>query len=144
MDELSMLIKKSIKSKYGSTRAFSEELGIPQTTIVSSIKNGVGGTSFSTVCKMCNALDIKLINGIYPARVTEGAKDLIIKMANLDEKGLHTVATILEMEYTRCKNEEAAVNKAVETARREIELKNNSTDDDSLSTEDVKSLLKSF
>ena len=58
MDELTQLIKKNIKIKYSSTRRFAEELGIPQTTIVSAIKNGISGTAFTTVCKMCKALDI--------------------------------------------------------------------------------------
>ena len=41
MDEFTQLIKKNIKSKYSSTKRFADELGIPQTTIVSAIKNGV-------------------------------------------------------------------------------------------------------
>ena len=51
MDELTLLIKKNIKAKYSSTRRFSEKLQIPQTTIVSAMKNGVSGTAFATVCK---------------------------------------------------------------------------------------------
>lgn len=105
MDELTLLIKKNIKSKYSSTRKFSEELGIPQTTIVSAIKNGVGGTAFTTVCRMCKALGIKIVNGIYPVAVTDTTKNLIEKLSKLDEKGIHTVATVLEMEYNRCRVE---------------------------------------
>lgn len=102
MDELTLLIKKSIKQKYSSTRKFSEEMGIPQTTIVSAIKNGVAGTSFTTVCKMCKALDIKMINGVYPVKVTDNTVEMIKKLSKLDDKGIHTVATVLEMEYMRC------------------------------------------
>lgn len=109
MDELTLLIKKNIKSKYSSTRKFSEELGIPQTTIVSAIKNGVGGTAFTTVCKMCKALGIKIVNGIYPVAVTDTTKNLIEKLSKLDEKGIHTVATVLEMEYNRCRMEAEAI-----------------------------------
>lgn len=105
MDELTLLIKKNIKQKYSSIRKFSEEIGIPQTTIVSAIKNGVAGTSFTTVCKMCKALDIKIINGVYPAKVTDNTIEIIKKLSTLDEKGLHTVATVLEMEYLRCLSE---------------------------------------
>lgn len=105
MDELTLLVKKNIKEKYSSTRKFSEELGIPQTTIVSAIKNGVGGTSFTTVCKMCAALDIRIMNGLYPVEASDTLKTIIEKMSKLDEKGLHTVATVLEMEYIRCKYE---------------------------------------
>lgn len=102
MDELTTLVKKNIKQKYSSTKKFADELGIPQTTIVSAVKNGIGGTSFSTVCKICKALDIKILNGIYPLDFSENMKNFIDKMSKLDEKGLHTLITVLEMEYIRC------------------------------------------
>lgn len=124
MDELTQLIKKNIKYKYSSTRRFSEELGIPQTTIVSAIKNGVSGTAFTTVCKMCKALDIKLVNGIYPVVVTDTTKNLIEKMSRLDEKGIHTVTTVLEMEYIRCQTEAEAIAIAEKNAKLEA-AKNN-------------------
>lgn len=124
MDELTQLIKKNIKYKYSSTRRFSEELGIPQTTIVSAIKNGVSGTAFTTVCKMCKALDIKLVNGIYPVVVTDTTKNLIEKMSKLDEKGIHTVTTVLEMEYVRCQTEAEAIAIAEKNAKLEA-AKNN-------------------
>ncbi len=117
MDELTQLIKKNIKLKFSSTRRFSEELGIPQTTIVSAIKNGISGTAFSTVCKMCNALDIKLINGIYPVVVSDTTKNLIEKLSKLDDKGIHTVTTVLEMEYIRCMAESEAISIAEKNAK---------------------------
>ncbi|MCD7828343.1 MAG: hypothetical protein LUG85_07420 [Clostridiales bacterium] len=119
MDELTQLIKKNIKYKYSSTRRFSEELGIPQTTIVSAIKNGVSGTAFTTVCKMCKALDIKLMNGIYPVVVTDTTTNLIEKLSKLDEKGIHTVSTVLEMEYVRCQTEAEAMAIAEKNAKLE-------------------------
>ncbi len=112
MDELTQLIKKTIKYKFSSTRRFSEEIGIPQTTIVSSIKNGINGTAFSTVCKMCQALDIKLVDGIYPVVVSDNTKNIIEKLSKLDDKGIHTVATVLEMEYNRCRMESEMVSVA--------------------------------
>lgn len=124
MDELTQLIKRNIKEKYSSTRRFSEELGIAQTTIVSAIKNGVSGTAFTTVCKMCQALDIRLVNGIYPVVVTDKTKNLIQKMSKLDEKGIHTVTTVLEMEYIRCKTEAEAIAAAQKNAKLEA-AKNN-------------------
>lgn len=102
MDEFTQLIKKNIKLKYSSTKKFAEDIGIPQTTIVSAIKNGVGGTAFTTVCKMCKALGIKIVNGIYPVAVNDNTRRLIEKLSKLDEKGIHTVTTVLEMEYIRC------------------------------------------
>lgn len=102
MDELTSLIKKCSKKKYNSTRVFSEVLGIPQTTIVSALKKGVSGTAFTTVVKMCNSLDIKLINGVYPAVIDQNAINLIRKISHLDEKGIYTVAAVVDAEYKRC------------------------------------------
>ncbi|MBO5935781.1 MAG: hypothetical protein J6Q94_09875 [Clostridia bacterium] len=109
MDEFTQLIKKNIKLKYSSTKKFAEDLGIPHTTIVSSIKNGVGGTAFTTVCKMCKALGIKIANGIYPVAVNDNTRRLIEKLSRLDEKGIHTVTTVIEMEYIRCCIEAEAI-----------------------------------
>ena len=120
MDEFTQLIKKNIKSKYSSTKRFADELGIPQTTIVSAIKNGVGGSAFTTVCKMCHALGIKIVNGIYPVSVTDTTRLLIEKLSKLDDKGIHTVTTVIEMEYNRCLVEADAIaiaeNRAVTNA----------------------------
>ncbi len=124
MDELTQLIKKNIKLKYSSTRRFSEELGIPQTTIVSAIKNGIGGTAFTTVCKMCKALDIKLVDGIYPVVVSDSTRTILEKLSKLDDKGIHTVTTVLEMEYIRCKSESEAIAIAEKNAKIEA-AKNN-------------------
>lgn len=119
MDELTQLIKKNIKIKYSSTRRFAEELGIPQTTIVSAIKNGISGTAFTTVCKMCKALDIRLVNGIYPVVVTDTTTNLLKKISKLDEKGIHTVTTVTEMEFLRCQAEAETVTLAEQNARQE-------------------------
>ncbi len=101
MDGLTPIIKKNIKTKYKSVRRFSEELGIPQSTVVSALKKGVSGTAFDTVCKMCSLLDIKLVDGLYPVSFNEEAKDIIEKMAYLDDAGKHAVHTVLLMEYAR-------------------------------------------
>ncbi len=145
MDELTQLIKKNIKLKFSSTRRFSEELGIPQTTIVSSIKNGISGTAFSTVCKMCNALDIKLVNGIYPVVVSDTTRKLIEKLSKLDDKGIHTVTTVLEMEYIRCKTEAEAITLAEKNAKIEAAKKYPIISAEELpSKSDVNNLLKAL
>lgn len=145
MDELTQLIKKNIKLKYSSTRRFSEELGIPQTTIVSAIKNGVSGTAFTTVCKMCKALDIKLVNGIYPVVVTDTTTNLIKKISKLDEKGIHTVTTVLEMEYVRCQAEAEAIALAEKNAKLEAAKNNPIISADQIpSKSEVSDLLKAM
>ena len=145
MDELTQLIKKNIKLKFSSTRRFSEELGIPQTTIVSAIKNGISGTAFSTVCKMCNLLDIKLMNGIYPVVVTDTTTELIEKLSKLDEKGIHTVSTVLQMEYIRCKTEAEAISLADKNIKIEEALSKPVITLDEIPTKaDVNNLLKAL
>lgn len=145
MDELTQLIKKNIKLKFASTRRFSEELGIPQTTIVSAIKNGISGTAFSTVCRMCKALDIKLMDGIYPVVVSDTTKNLIERLSKLDDKGIHTVTTVLEMEYIRCKAEAEAIAIAEKNARIETAIKTSVLNfDDMPSKADVNNLLKAL
>lgn len=106
MDELTRLVKETIKGKYINIRRFSDEVGIPQTTIISSIKHGVGGTAFNTVMRMCKALNIKLYNGIYPMLISDAVYDILRKMVMLDEKGIHAVKTVVELEYLRTKAEQ--------------------------------------
>lgn len=144
MDELTLLIKKNIKSKYSSTRKFAEELGIPQTTIVSAVKNGVGGTAFTTVCKMCKALGIKIVNGIYPVAVTDTTRQLIEKLSKLDEKGIHTVATVLEMEYVRCLIEADAISVAETGEKRDYSINPIITPEQVPTKSDINDLLKAL
>ncbi len=143
MDELTQLIKRNIKLKYSSTRRFSEELGIPQTTIVSSLKNGVSGTAFTTVVKMCKALDIRMINGVYPVVVSEASEQLLDKMSQLDEKGIHAVKTMIELEYLRCKDEEENIAFAESLAKQNITYQQLNQTDAPTNTE-LSSLLKAL
>ncbi len=102
MEGLTPIIKNNIKTKYKSVRRFSEELGVPQSTVVSALKKGVSGTAFDTVCKMCSLLDIKLVEGMYPVSFDDEMKDIIEKSAALDAMGKHAVHSVLLMEYARC------------------------------------------
>lgn len=103
MDLLTEIIKKEIKKQYKSVRNFAVETGIPQTTLASALKKGVGGTAFDTVIKICGILDIKVPIQSLPVHVdTEGIM-FLKKLGMLDEIGQHTVKTVLEAEYIRCK-----------------------------------------
>lgn len=106
VDDLTLLIKKTIRVKYRSYKKFCEAADIPQTTLSGALKHGVGGTSFDTVIKICSELDIRLMNGIYPVTLTSETADLITKLSRLDEKGIHTAATVIEMEYDRVRRED--------------------------------------
>lgn len=49
-----------IKEKYKSVREFSNKSGIPNSTIVSMLKKGLGGTSVDTVLLVCKYLNIDI------------------------------------------------------------------------------------
>jgi transcriptional regulator with XRE-family HTH domain len=49
-----------IKEKYKSVREFSNITGIPNSTIVSMLKKGLGGTSVDTVLLVCKFLNISI------------------------------------------------------------------------------------
>ena len=101
MDILTEMIKKEIKNQYKSVRNFSNEIGIAQTTLASALKNGVSGTAYETVVKICEKLNIELVNYQFPVRVDENALKMLDIYNNLDEKGKHAVHTVLMLEYER-------------------------------------------
>ena len=105
MDVLTNLISTEIKKQYKSVRKFSMTVGIAQTTIVSALKNGVGGTSFSTVMKICEALNIKMVTYSTPFLIDSNWDSLLNLYNSLDDKGRHTVDVVLNMEYQRCSSE---------------------------------------
>ncbi len=106
MDMLTEIIQTEIKRQYKSVRQFSIDMGIPQTTLASALKKGVDGTSYATIVRICEALDIKVPTQDVPVRLDEDAMEFVRKLNSLDEMGRHTVSTILEMEYKRCSPDE--------------------------------------
>lgn len=105
MDNLTELISREIKKQYKSVRRFAMSLGIPQTTVASTLKNGISGTAYSTVVKMCEALDIKLVNFESPLLVDDKIVKMLEMLNTLDSAGLHTVETVLYVEHKRCTND---------------------------------------
>lgn len=101
MDVLTKMISSEIKKQYKSVRKFSQTINIPQTTLASALKNGVSGTAYETIIKICKALDIQLVNYQFPLHVDENALKLLDIYNNLDDKGRHAVHTVLKMEYER-------------------------------------------
>ncbi len=102
MDTLTSMIAAEIKKQYKSVRRFSQVVDIPQTTLASTLKNGVGGTAYETILKICKALDIQLINYQFPLHVDDNALKLLDIYNKLDEKGKHVVHTVLKIESERC------------------------------------------
>ena len=103
MDDLTMLIKQEIKKQYRSVRQFAFSVGIAQTTVVSALKNGISGTGFNTVMKMCKALNIKVFDYEIPLVIDDSVVTLVQKYNSLDKLAEHTVQTVLDVEYERCK-----------------------------------------
>lgn len=104
MDRLTILVKEQIIKKYSSVRRFAEDVDIPQTTIASALKKGIGGTSYDTVCKICKLLDIRLADGVYPIIYDDGMQSIIDNYDLLDEFGKHTVTVVFGVELERCRH----------------------------------------
>ena len=103
MDEFTMLIKSEIKRQYKSVRQFAAAIDVPQSTIISAIRKGTGGTAFDTVIKMCNALGIKLSvnSGVF---MDKEKTELLEYFGELDDRGKYTVRAVCNVELLRCRN----------------------------------------
>ena len=108
LDSITRLIKSEIKRQYKSVRQFSEKSGIPYSTLSNALSKGIGGTSYDTVIKICQMLNLKQA---YDADLTifnDQFYEICAMLAALDERGVHTVKTILSVEYSRCTNSSSA------------------------------------
>ena len=103
MDNLTLLIKKEIKRQYKSVRCFSQAAGIPQSTIISALRKGIGGTAFDSVAKMCDLLGIKL-DLDSNVSIDKEKMELLENFAQLDEKGRHAVSSMCLGELMMVKN----------------------------------------
>ena len=104
MDSITLLIKNEIKAQYKSVRKFSEESGIPYSTLSNALSKGVGGTSYDTVVKICQLLNIKQIYDEDIVLFNNKFHDIYSKLSMLDERGIHTICALLDVEYARCTN----------------------------------------
>ena len=105
MDVLTGMIATEIKKQYKSVRKFSQVINIPQTTLASALKNGISGTAYETIVKICKVLDIQLVNYQFPLHVDDNALKLLDIYNKLDDKGKHAIHTVLKMEYERCSSD---------------------------------------
>lgn len=103
MDELTMTVKSEIKRQYKSVRQFAAAIDIPQSTIISALRKGIGGTAFDTVVKICSALGIKLSmnSGIF---MDKEKGELLDYFSELDDRGKYTVKAVCNVELLRCRN----------------------------------------
>ena len=113
MDSITNLIKTEIKKQYKSVRQFSEKSGIPYSTLSNCLSKGIGGTSYDTVIKICNLLNLKQIYDADLTMFNDQFYDICHMLSELDERGVHTVKTVLTIEYDRCiKSEKNGIVKA--------------------------------
>ena len=105
MDSMTYLIKKEIHRQYKSVAAFSRASGIPYMTCSNAVTKGISNMAFDTVVKMCSILGIKQSYEEDIVLFNREFHDIYSKLTQLDEKGVHTVVTILNVEYQRCMNE---------------------------------------
>ena len=106
-DSITTLIKNEIIRQYKSVLRFSEESGIPYSTLTNALSKGIGGSSYDTVVKICHMLDIKQAHDSDIVLFNSKFHDIYMKLTCLDEQGLHTLQTILDVEYNRCVNTDA-------------------------------------
>jgi hypothetical protein len=106
MDSITTLIKNEIKAQYKTVRKFSEVSGIPYSTLSNALSKGVGGTSYDTVVKICKILNIKQSYDSDLVLFNSEFHDMYTKLTQLDEQGVHTVCTVLNVEFNRCNNDE--------------------------------------
>ena len=107
MDELTKLIKKEIKRQFRSVRQFSMYIGVPQSTIVTALQKGIGGTSFETIMKICDVLDIKLVAGDSPIFLDGENRALLERYSRLDAEGKKAVRAVAEIELLRVADPDA-------------------------------------
>ena len=103
MDEFTMLVKNEIKRQYKSVRQFASAIDVPQSTIISALRKGIGGMSFDTVVKICSALGIKLSmnSGVF---MDKEKTELLETFGELDDRGRYTVKAVCNVELLRCRN----------------------------------------
>lgn len=107
MDELTKLIKAEIKKQFRSVRQFSMYIGVPQSTIVTALQKGIGGTSFETIMQICKVLDIKPVAGQNLLFLDGEKRELLERFSRLDDEGKKAVRAVTTIELLRVSDPEA-------------------------------------
>ena len=101
MNDITKLIRSEIKRQYKNVRQFSKHSGIPYSTLSNALTKGIGGTSYETVCKIFEMLDLKSLH-TADAVLNRDVYDMCRMMTALDEHAVHAVRHVLTVEYDRC------------------------------------------
>ena len=105
IDNLTKLVRDEISRQYRSMRQFAFSVDIPLSTINSALHNGVGGSSFDTVMRICKILGIKAMSDDAALYLTDDTERLLTQYAKLDDYGRHTISSVMQVEYDRCSGE---------------------------------------
>ena len=100
MLDLNVQIKEAIKSEYGTVAAFSNETGVPYSTLNSIIKNGPDNSKFDMIMKICRCLKIDVFN-ISDLNLSVDDVEFVYKLSRLDKHGAELLTAVLEREYKR-------------------------------------------
>jgi hypothetical protein len=107
MNELTKLIKTEIKKQFRSVRQFSMYIGVPQSTIITALQKGIGGTSFETVMHMCEVLNIRPVPGDNTVFLDGEKRELLNRYARLDKPGKEAVRAVAAIELLRLHDTDA-------------------------------------
>ena len=102
MDKITQLIKNEIKKQYKNVRQFSKKSGIPYSTLSNALSKGIGGTSYETVVKICNMLNLKQIYNEDMALFKKEYYEIYSMLDAFDQDALNSLKSILNAEYERC------------------------------------------
>ena len=100
-------LKVLINQRYGTVKAFSEKIGMPNSTLDNIFRRGIANSSVTNIIKICNGLSISAdgwivernsshLSEIIP---TEHETNFIKKYRSLDRRGQEAVDNVLEHEY---------------------------------------------
>ncbi|MBQ2061258.1 MAG: transcriptional regulator [Oscillospiraceae bacterium] len=102
MDKLTQIVRAEIARQYKSVRQFAFAVDVPLSTINSALHNGIGGSSYDTVVRICKALGIQAVSEEGTHYLTEDALRLVEQYSRLDNYGRHTISSVMQVEYDRC------------------------------------------
>ncbi|MDP4132794.1 MAG: helix-turn-helix transcriptional regulator [Bacillota bacterium] len=102
MDQLTNKIRTELIKQYKSVRQFSLSTGIPQTTVSGALKNGVSGTAYRTVIKICRVLNITPENSVNILTPEEDISTALQMFLFLDESGKEMVFRTIKTQHKRC------------------------------------------
>ena len=77
MDNLTKVVRDEISRQYRSVRQFAFAVDIPLSTINSALHNGIGGSSFDTVMRICKILGIKAMSDGAALYLTDDTERLL-------------------------------------------------------------------